>query len=130
MRQVGPDGIHAALSPEGRHGFSVSLFYCQIYIDVVWKFLYNLFEVMDMAQTTLNVRMDSDLKKSLEKFCADVGMNTSVAVNMFAKVVVKSQRLPFEVAVQPYTLTKAELLRRINNLENGGGTIHDIIEAE
>jgi antitoxin component of RelBE/YafQ-DinJ toxin-antitoxin module len=51
-------------------------------------------------------------------------------MNMFAKVVVKSQRLPFEVAVQPYILTKAKLLRRINNLENGGGTIHDIIEAE
>jgi DNA-damage-inducible protein J len=94
----------------------------KIFIQFIW--------VMNMAQTTLNVRMDSDLKKSLEKFCADVGMNTSVAVNMFAKVVVKSQRLPFEVAVQPYTLTKAELLRRINNLENGGGTIHNIIEAE
>jgi DNA-damage-inducible protein J len=83
-----------------------------------------------MAQTTLNVRMDADLKKSLEKFCADVGMNTSVAVNMFARIVVRDQRLPFEVATKPYSLTKTELLRRINNLESGGGTEHDIIEVD
>ena len=50
-----------------------------------------------MAQTTLSVRMDEDLKKGLEAFCADVGMNTSVAVNMFAKAVLRERRLPFDV---------------------------------
>jgi DNA-damage-inducible protein J len=83
-----------------------------------------------MAQTTLNVRMDADLKKALEKFCSDVGMNTSVAVNMFAKAVVRDQKLPFEVAVKQHTLTKSELLHRIENLENGGGQIHDLIEVD
>jgi DNA-damage-inducible protein J len=51
-----------------------------------------------MAQTTLNVRIDEDVKKALEDFCYDVGMNVSVAVNMFAKAVIREQRLPFEVA--------------------------------
>jgi DNA-damage-inducible protein J len=83
-----------------------------------------------MAQATLNVRMDADLKKGLEKFCSDVGMNTSVAVNMFARIVVRDQKLPFEVAASPYVLTKAELLRRIDNLENGGGTVRDTIEVD
>ena len=83
-----------------------------------------------MAQTTLNVRMDAELKKSLEKFCADVGMNTSVAVNMFARAVVRDQKLPFEVAAKPYNLTKTELSRRIDNLESGGGKVHDIIEVD
>lgn len=53
-----------------------------------------------MAQTTLNVRMDEDVKKALEDFCQDVGMNVSVAVNMFAKAVIREQRLPFEVTTQ------------------------------
>ena len=83
-----------------------------------------------MAQTTLNVRMDAELKKSLEKFCTDVGMNTSVAVNMFARAVVRDQKLPFEVTAKPYSLTKTELLRRIDNLESGGGKVHDIIEVD
>jgi len=50
-----------------------------------------------MAQTTLNVRIDEDVKKGLEDFCNEVGMNISVAVNMFAKAVIREQRLPFEV---------------------------------
>jgi DNA-damage-inducible protein J len=82
-----------------------------------------------MAQTTLNVRMDSDLKKALEKFCSDVGMNTSVAVNMFAKVVVRNQSLPFEVTAKPRILAKEELKRRIDKLESGGGEFHDTVEA-
>ena len=53
-----------------------------------------------MAQTTLNVRMDEDVKNALEDFCQDVGMNVSVAVNMFAKAVIREQRLPFEVTTQ------------------------------
>jgi DNA-damage-inducible protein J len=87
-------------------------------------------EVKKMTQTTLNVRMDAGLKKALEKFCSDVGMNTSVAVNMFAKAVVRDQRLPFEVAARPYNLTKEELKRRIDNLESGGGKVHEIVESE
>jgi DNA-damage-inducible protein J len=74
--------------------------------------------------------MDADLKKALEKFCSDVGMNSSVAVNMFAKTVVRDQRLPFEITARPYFLTKEELKRRIDNLESGGGKAHDIVEAE
>lgn len=54
-----------------------------------------------MAQTTLNVRIDEDVKKAFENFCYDVGMNVSVAVNMFAKTVIREQRLPFEVSAQP-----------------------------
>jgi len=41
--------------------------------------------------------MDEDVKNALEDFCQDVGMNVSVAVNMFAKAVIREQRLPFEV---------------------------------
>jgi len=55
-----------------------------------------------MPQTTINVRMDEDVKRGLEKFCFDVGLNVSVAVNMFAKTVVREQRLPFEVALPKY----------------------------
>ena len=70
-----------------------------------------------MSQTTLNVRMDEEVKKSLEKFCAEVGLNVSVAVNMFAKAVIREQRLPFEIALN----TSNEETRR---------TVHDVKERE
>jgi len=50
-----------------------------------------------MAQTTLNVRMDEDVKNALEDFCQDAGINVSVAFNMFAEEVIRERRLPFDV---------------------------------
>ncbi len=50
-----------------------------------------------MAQTTLSVRMDADVKRQLDSLCADVGMTTSTAVNMFAKAFIRERRLPFDV---------------------------------
>ncbi|MZQ99051.1 MAG: type II toxin-antitoxin system RelB/DinJ family antitoxin [Acidaminobacter sp.] len=52
-----------------------------------------------MAQTTLSVRMDENIKKQFDAFCAEVGMNTSVAINLFAKAVLRERRIPFEIAL-------------------------------
>ena len=51
-----------------------------------------------MGQATLSIRMDEDIKKRFDAFCADVGMNATVAVNMFARTVLRENRIPFEVA--------------------------------
>lgn len=51
-----------------------------------------------MSQTTLSIRMDADIKKRFDDFCADAGMNATVAVNMFARAVLREQRIPFEIA--------------------------------
>ena len=85
-----------------------------------------------MAQTTLNVRIDEKLKKDLEEFCSNVGMNVSVAVNMFAKTVVREQRLPFEVAIDPfYSKENQERLKRsIAQMEATGGTVRELPEVE
>lgn len=59
-----------------------------------------------MGQTTLNVRMDDDLKRRFDSFCAEVGMNASVAVNLFVKAVVREQRIPFEITAGPNRETR------------------------
>ena len=53
--------------------------------------------VVFMAQTTLSIRMDTELKNQLDALCADVGMTTSTAINMFARAFVRERRLPFDV---------------------------------
>ncbi|MCL1820153.1 MAG: type II toxin-antitoxin system RelB/DinJ family antitoxin [Oscillospiraceae bacterium] len=85
-----------------------------------------------MAQTTLNVRIDEDVKKSLEEFCASVGMNTSVAVNMFAKAVIREQRLPFEVIADPFfsKSNKSHLQRSLEQIERGDVVIKTMAELE
>ena len=51
-----------------------------------------------MAQTTLSIRMDENIKKRFDAFCADAGMNATVAVNIFARAVLRERRIPFEIA--------------------------------
>ena len=50
-----------------------------------------------MSQSYLSVRVNETDKKEFENFCNDVGMNVSVAINMFIKAVLKNNKLPFEV---------------------------------
>jgi DNA-damage-inducible protein J len=87
-----------------------------------------------MAQTTLNVRIDEDVKKGLEDFCYDVGMNVSVAINMFAKAVIREQRLPFEVSADPFYSEKNmnRLRKAIADVKSGKSklTEHELIEVE
>lgn len=62
-----------------------------------------------MSQTTLNVRIDEDLKRRFDAFCAEVGMNASVAVNLFVKAVIREQRIPFEITTLPNPETCAAI---------------------
>lgn len=86
-----------------------------------------------MSQATLSVRMDSEVKKEFDAFCADVGMNTSVAVNMFAKAVLRERRIPFEISGSDPFYSKANM-ERLNaaaaRMEARGGTVHELVEAD
>ncbi|MBP5433656.1 type II toxin-antitoxin system RelB/DinJ family antitoxin [Ruminococcus sp.] len=53
-----------------------------------------------MAQATFSVRMDEDLKKQFEAICAEMGMNMTTAVNIFARAVINQQKIPFIVSAQ------------------------------
>jgi addiction module RelB/DinJ family antitoxin len=50
-----------------------------------------------MAQTAFTVRMDSEVKKRFDELCKDFGMSSNTAFNMFARAVIKSERIPFDV---------------------------------
>ena len=50
-----------------------------------------------MSQSVLSVRMDETVKRRFDAFCADAGMNASVAVNMFVRTVIREKRIPFEI---------------------------------
>ena len=50
--------------------------------------------------TNVNIRMDKELKKQFETFCNDVGMSMTTAFTIFAKKVVREQRIPFEISAR------------------------------
>ena len=86
-----------------------------------------------MAQTTLSVRMDENVKKQFDAFCNEVGMNTSVAINLFAKAVLRERRIPFEIALSddPFysDANQKRLSAAIGQMESGKATLHDLIEV-
>ena len=45
-----------------------------------------------MANTNINIRMDADLKRQFEAFCADMGMTMTTAFNVFARKAVRENR--------------------------------------
>lgn len=87
-----------------------------------------------MAQTNINIRMDEDLKKQFENFCSEVGMSMTTAFCIFAKTVVRQQRIPFEISTESdpfYSAANMDRLRRsAEQMERIGGTVHEIGEIE
>ena len=90
-----------------------------------------------MSQTTFSVRMDSEVKEQFDEFCSQVGMNTSVAFNMFVRTVLRERRFPFEVTTDvsaesdPFYSESnlAHLRRGIAALNSGKGIERDLIEV-
>lgn len=83
----------------------------------------------NMESLTLNVRVDANDKKNFEKFCNNVGMNVSTAVNMFIKAVLREQKIPFEVKASIADEIIYEKLKEAENEINNTSkryTINDI----
>lgn len=60
-----------------------------------------------MAQATFSVRMDETLKKQFDGLCQEFGMNSSTAINVFARAVVRQRKIPFEIS-SPETTSSRE----------------------
>lgn len=50
-----------------------------------------------MAQTMVNIRMDAELKKEVEKVCSEMGLSMTTAFTLFAKKLSRDRRIPFEI---------------------------------
>ena len=78
--------------------------------------------------------MDENLKKQFDAFCADVGMNASVAVNLFAKAVLRERCIPFEIAASDDPFYSESNLKHfrggIEALNAGKGVEHEPLEEK
>lgn len=56
-----------------------------------------------MAQTVnVNFKLDADVKKSMEYVCNELGLSMSAAFTIFARKVSREQRIPFDLAIDPF----------------------------
>lgn len=85
-----------------------------------------------MGQSTLSVKIDNADKLYFEDFCKEVGMNVSVAINMFIKAVIREKRLPFEIRADDpfYSEENMRILNAsIADAEAGKLKSHNLIEV-
>ncbi len=87
-----------------------------------------------MPTTSITIRMEEDLKKQAETLFNEIGMNMTTAFTIFAKAAVRQQKIPFELAADPfYSEANMKRLRKaIADVESGKAklTEHELIEVD
>jgi len=87
-----------------------------------------------MAQATINLRMDADLKRDLEAICKEMGMNLTTAFTIFAKKVTRERRIPFEVSAPADPFYSEENMSRLKDsmeqMKNGDVVSKNLSELE
>lgn len=69
-----------------------------------------------MSQTNINIRMDDNLKMQFDRLCNELGLNMTTAFNIFARTMVRQQKIPFEIALD---VPNAETLAAIDDVNHG-----------
>lgn len=57
-----------------------------------------------MAQVSMTVRMNSQLKQNFDALCSRMGMSANTAFNIFVKAVIRSRSIPFTIKGSPNAL--------------------------
>ena len=74
-----------------------------------------------MPSTSVTIRLDEKLKKQVEILFNDMGLNMTTAFTIFAKAVVRQNKIPFEIAADPFYSESNQMRLReaITDLEAG-----------
>ena len=85
-----------------------------------------------MSQTLVNIRIDEDVKKSMEETCKELGITMSAAFNIFARKMSREKRIPFEVSIDPfYSESNIQAINKsIKQLEEGKVVVKTMEELE
>ena len=87
-----------------------------------------------MAFATVSARLDETDKQAFDAFCSDVGINTSVAITMFVKAVLRERKIPFEItsSTDPFFSPENQeyVLKSVREIKAGNGKIHELIEDD
>ena len=87
-----------------------------------------------MGTTTLQIRVDSKLRKEADELFTNSGLDMSSAVRLFLRQSVIRRRLPFEVVTENpdpfWSEANQRVLREsIESFERGEAKRHELIEA-
>lgn len=85
-----------------------------------------------MATTNVTIRMDENLKRRAEQLFDEMGMNMTTAFTIFAKTAVRQQKIPFEIALDPFysEANQVRIQESLGQLERGQVIVKTMEELE
>ena len=87
-----------------------------------------------MGQSTISARIDSKDKSDFDKFCNNVGLSASTAINLFVKAVLRENRIPFDIVQSPDPFysesNQSYVLKSVQELREGKGQVHELIDED
>ena len=81
-----------------------------------------------MAQTNINIRMDDTLKQQFDHLCNELGLTMTAAFNIFAKTMVRQQKIPFEISLNVPNAETLAAIDDVNHVRNLSKSFHSVSE--
>lgn len=72
--------------------------------------------------------MDDNLKQQFDWLCSELGLNMTTAINIFAKTMVRQQKIPFEVALDVRNAETLSAVDDVNHGRNLSKSFHNVAE--
>ena len=69
-----------------------------------------------MSQTTMSIRVDSNLKQRFDVLCDEFGLSNTSALMLFIKTVVRECRIPFEIKAEPIEESSRKALQAFERM--------------
>lgn len=80
---------------------------------------------------SITIKTDEQVKKEFNSICEELGLNMSVAINIFMKTVLRERGFPFELKLKEPNKTTLKVIEEAEKRENLNGpykTVQELIE--
>ena len=76
--------------------------------------------------TTLNIRVDENLKKQANELFEKLGLNMTTAINIFLKQVIRTNGIPFELVLDTPNEETIKAIKEADEGKDMHGPFHDV----
>ena len=82
-----------------------------------------------MAQVSVTVKTDEEIKKDFNTFCEEIGLNMSTAIYLFMRAVLREKRIPFELSLSNNeTIQVFKDVKEGKNLSKSFSSVKELME--
>lgn len=81
---------------------------------------------------SITIKTDEQIKKEFNSICEELGLNMSIAINIFMKAVLREHGFPFELKLKEPNETTLKVIdeaERGKNLNGAYKTVQKLVEA-